>query len=147
MGFLNEVVIRLSGSPKRDDDPSEQLLRYVEEITEPNPLNHRARVYGQSVIEVERAIDNGSQRILLNSIRSFERGKGQGSAALKMLCDAADRFGVSIQLIASSFGDGLSNDDLIEWYGRYGFEALYPDEPLTRAMIDGGYFDMLRVPR
>lgn len=55
-------------------------------------------------------------------VPSGDRGKGIGSELLKLVCNDADRDGVILRLCVNADEDGLLNDDeLIEWYARYGF--------------------------
>lgn len=57
-------------------------------------------------------------------ISAFMPGTGQGSEILNSLCATADVFGVRlcIQAEAQDNGNpGLTNEDLINWYRRFGF--------------------------
>lgn len=70
------------------------------------------------------------------------RGKGYGRALLKAMLEDTDREGVTLHLHVDadhSLGS-LSQDDLRDWYQRYGFRpVLDPDDPyaLTRAPVVG----------
>jgi GNAT superfamily N-acetyltransferase len=98
----------------------EQL--YIEKLnarTMQNPLNWRERV-----IDYKAAVEvlDFDGAIIIKSIRSFERGNGNGSMALKVLTDLADECGLMLTLTPKAFGkNGLSNKALIAWYLRNGF--------------------------
>lgn len=66
------------------------------------------------------------------------RRRGSGSKAMALLCDIADQYGVTLTLgvadDATSRQEGLSTEELHDWYTRWGFEGgmsmrRYPDEP------------------
>lgn len=65
-----------------------------------------------------------------------QRGKGHGSNLLRQVCEHLDEMEADATLYASPDGTvpGLTLDELIEWYGRYGFVVEDPEEPalLTR---------------
>lgn len=52
-----------------------------------------------------------------------ERGKGYGSKLLKMICDEADKENAILMLQIVSSGE-MSDEDLTEWYRKYGFVEL-----------------------
>jgi len=51
------------------------------------------------------------------------RGNGLASEMLQELTEWADRNGQRATLTIDPRGDGLTADQLREWYGRYGFAA------------------------
>lgn len=70
----------------------------------------------------------GDKEILLKSftVTSYEREKGEGSRVLKIICDLADRHGVTIYgnayPLRKMLGERhLKLDALVAWYGRHGF--------------------------
>lgn len=83
--------------------------------------------------------------VYLNAMSSHERGKGYGSAALRFLCDLADKHGVTLVGEASTAyswddeatGKKLKLQQLIEWYRRYGFTVEF----------NGEVWDMRREPK
>jgi hypothetical protein len=78
----------------------------------------------------------------LSAIRTFERGKGDGSRALKWLCDLADKYHVTIVLHVQPFGlkakkgepKKLTVKELGAWYIRFGF-------------VKGKYDEYTRIPK
>lgn len=94
-----------------------------------NPMNPKERMVmdGDTPIAVfEVAARDGKLR--LKDIRSLEKGKGSGRAALQAITMIADKHGAEMELTASPFGDEktrLDKDQLQNWYRRHNFE----DEP------------------
>lgn len=57
-----------------------------------------------------------------------QRGKGNGSKLLQRVCNKADEAGIILILTPHAYGDiSLTNDKLIEWYTRHGFETIQQD--------------------
>jgi len=56
------------------------------------------------------------------------RSCGLGKAALKMLTDAADAWGVTLMLKAASMCEEIEQDVLEAFYARHGFVELRRDE-------------------
>ena len=94
--------------------------------------DNRERIYKNSVgIELERSYLDKAVRI--SSIRSFNRGEGDGSAALDWLCALADKH--RVRLIGEpvpydtrirddrSHKSSLNREQLMGWYKRHGFEV------------------------
>lgn len=78
-------------------------------------------------------------------IFSERRGKGLASGTLKRLTESADRHGVVIELPVMAndvpgMSNGLNDDQLIQWYGRFSFELL-------NERSRGGHPLMRRSPR
>jgi hypothetical protein len=71
--------------------------------------------------------------VWLAGISSYDRGQGFASEALTAICGLADQSGVELALEAHAFEDesdasddddfidGLTTDELKEWYERHGF--------------------------
>lgn len=51
-------------------------------------------------------------------------GHGAGARMMDLLCEVCDRAGVTILLNASAYGQGLSQEALVHFYERCGFERL-----------------------
>lgn len=66
----------------------------------------------------------------LISIRALRREQGNGSKAMTLLCDLADKYGVVLTLSPAADSDELER--LVDWYHGFGF--------------DGGYNRMKRRP-
>lgn len=61
-----------------------------------------------------------------------QRGQGHASQLLERICSLADKVGVTLTLRAEPKARriGLVQEELVEWYGRYGFEGSW--EKMTR---------------
>lgn len=100
------------------------------EVTEDNPLSPDERVfeYG-SAITLRPSVTEGV--VWLDSIRSFEKGTGAGSQALKYLTEMADRHGITLRLYARPFeteAPGLEQESLIMWYEQNGFAKEFSEQ-------------------
>ena len=63
----------------------------------------------------------------LYHISAFIPGKGQGSEIMNFLCNAADEYGVHLNLEAIAQFNGnknLNNAALASWYRKYGFKGI-----------------------
>lgn len=99
--------------------PARRLIDELRESTFENPFDDSERVTERAGYQVSPA---GDDRVHLHSIRSFERGQGHGSEALRHLTDLADKHGVTLEGVAEPFGQGgLKKKALGEWYKRHGF--------------------------
>lgn len=110
------------GSKKRVSDKTDQFIDIIYNATHRNPLNDREFILGDAAFTMQ----SGSQEdsIHINDIRTFDPGKGHASNILKLLTSTADKLGITLDLTASQYGEtGLSVQDLINWYKRYGFEV------------------------
>lgn len=59
-------------------------------------------------------------------LKAYEKGRGDGSRILKMLCDLADRKGVTLYLEpAPDKKCLLEYSDLVAWYTSYGFKGKH----------------------
>ena len=64
--------------------------------------------------------------IMIDGITSRSRGQGHASAALRALCQVADRTCATLALVAQSYdleAKSLDNRALAAWYKRHGFEG------------------------
>lgn len=66
-----------------------------------------------------------------------DRGKGWGSAVLKLVCEDADREGITLVLSVEPGPTGLSYEALKAWYERYGFTGDTEDDVMVRLPITG----------
>jgi hypothetical protein len=101
-----------------------------EAATKPNPFNEKERVWLESLFPWRAracfTLQKGQHEecVTLWLIRSLERGKGDGSAALAWLCDLADRHGVMLTGTIQPNGmmrPRLTVKQLKAWYRRNGF--------------------------
>lgn len=98
------------------------MAEYVE-LTQPNPLHNRERVWdyqGQLVVCFELQVFGGAIR--LSNIRSLQPRKGFGTLALLWLVELANKHNVSITGTASPTDKAqLNKSALKKWYERHGF--------------------------
>jgi hypothetical protein len=78
-------------------------------------------------------------------IFSEKRHKGRASATLRRLVNSSDYYGVTLEIPVMAYdapgiSKGLSNDELVEWYRRFGFELLDERSPK-------GHLIVRRMPR
>lgn len=145
MRDLIETVIRLSTAPQLPDSPAAKFMTAYRDMTSEHPLDHRSRLYGHASLEVTPSINDKNNRVHISDIMTLDAGKGHGSTALKALCDLADEFGVDLELGAKSYGRAhLSTEDLVAWYGRYGFVPQYPEMKIEPEYLDDDGLDMIR---
>ena len=88
---------------------------------------------------------------LLTGIRTYPkfRGKGYAKRILAEICAEADRKGVTLMLSAQAEPwdnrqhPGLTQEQLVLWYGRYGFELMFDngDPAMRRFPRDPGRTD------
>lgn len=140
---LNESVVIQLGSNK--PNPRVQLAydEFVEN-SEENPFNPRVRIFQNSKIEL-KAYKNC---LHLSDIQAMFPRKGGGTAAMKYLCDLADKYHVKIELLAKSYTDDhMSTRQLKSWYERFGFEEDNNHDPDEYYGNDDDGWDMVRHPK
>lgn len=130
--ITNEITIKLGGMTPSADSPAQKFLDELDSITQESPFNHRQRILGSAKVEV-RGLGNTTVR--LSDIQGS--GSGSGTQALRVLCDLADKYDVTIKLTADGYAD-TSTDVLVAWYKKHGFHEM--DE------VDGAV-DMMRDPK
>ncbi len=106
----------------------ESFLAEFESKTWENPLNEQERGFGfkdkgvTGYVMVHLYKFDGS--VHLSSISSTNRKLGFASEAMKRLCAMADKYGVTMTLMAKPFGTGkdtLKVTALRSWYRKFGF--------------------------
>ena len=127
---LIEAVIKLSGFKVKEDGPASLFLRDLDENFPVNPMDHRAVIMYDCMVEVSRSVNDRNSMIHIADIRSMNRGNGDSSKALKYLCDLADHVEVDLELFAKAYvKDALTTKQLVAWYSRYGFvEDGFPED-------------------
>ncbi len=90
--------------------------------SEAHPSDPHSRMMGSTEVMAVTANVNPDSSIYIADLLSMEPGKGHAKAVLKALCGLADKYGVTLTLIAKAYGEGgLTTKQLIDWYGRAGF--------------------------
>lgn len=83
---------------------------------------------------------SGPAAIHVSTLFAVERGGGR--AAMRVIIDAADRHGVDVTLTAASYVPSrMTTQQLVDWYGRLGFEVVAETRAWARVV------DMLRRPK
>ena len=73
-------------------------------------------------VEIGLKPSRAGDAVYIMRIRSNDRGKGSASETLGIVCDMADEFEVDLFLEVEA-DDGLSAEQLAEWYWRFGFRG------------------------
>ena len=124
MAEIPRIVIKSrSGQPN-------PFIEHIKNTYERNPFDPREFVTkeGDAAFEVSSINENEAR---INSIRSFEKGKGAGSNVLNLLENLADEFKVELTGTAEPFGQkGFNKKKLLDFYKRHGWISKYPDDPL-----------------
>ena len=120
--MTNEAVIKLGKKPINSDSPASKFMDELSEVSKENPFNLRKRVIGTATVECYIDRDN------IVHLSDIMGSNGSGSAALKLLCDLADKNDVILELFAKGYAH-VSTDDLVPWYKKYGFFELNMDDP------------------
>ena len=86
---------------------------------------------GRAEIDLDEIDD---ETVEIEHIAAFQHRQGTGSKLLGAVCDLADALGVTLTLGVANETDGMYNaeddpseDDLIAWYERFGFDQDYED--------------------
>jgi len=115
---LEEAVVKLGRGNK---GPADAFLKDFIEMTDDHPFDNRARILAGNVIHMSR---RGS-RVHLHDISSLDPGKGNASAAMRMLQRLAKEHNVIIELFAKAYRDDrMSTEKLVQWYQRLGFQTV-----------------------
>lgn len=101
----------------------EQFFDEWSAITTPNPIHSKERFVCGAAVTLLRMSDY----VYLGSIRTLGSGnrrKGYGSLLLRLICELADKYQVTIELCVGPFGDRprMGKYQLRAWYKRYGFK-------------------------
>jgi GNAT superfamily N-acetyltransferase len=96
------------------------LSDYIDGTLE-NPIGN-GRVLGWALVDLRPA----GEHVWLKEIRALEFRQGHGTAALKSVCELADRHQVALELdahriVAIDKKVGMTTTQLRRWYQRFGF--------------------------
>lgn len=64
------------------------------------------------------------------SVHSANPRKGHATLLMHQVCSEADRAGIVLILQPSKFDDGMDDEKLKKWYGRFGFVEIQ-QEPVV----------------
>lgn len=102
---------------------NDAFMQEYHDSTAENPSCRRERVW-ETRAAFELEIFDGA--IHLGCVRSFERGNGNGTAALTWLCELADKHECAIRGTIKPCGQTrprLNAAQLRQWYKRHGFKV------------------------
>lgn len=102
-----------------------------------NPLNNKETLIDDSVM-IE--IANWDKRLWISSILSLDKGTGNATRVMGMMCKIADKYNVTMALDPSPFGkdpNKLNYNQLVQFYKKFGFKFEDGEE---------GFGDMERLP-
>ena len=90
-----------------------------------NTIDNKSFIYGDKAsLELSRFDKGDRNEIAIQSISTFDKGKGVGKQVMKDITDTADDLGITLTLDAKPFGnEGLSKEQLINFYKNNGFVA------------------------
>lgn len=106
------------------------FVQDIDGCTMQHPFNHALRCFlddrGQPFACIELTDGFKDGEMMLGFIQTLEKGRGQGTAALKLFLKIAKRHDMIIRLTADRVGtDGLTQAQLKCWYKRHGFHFPY----------------------
>ena len=104
-------------APSGLDDPIEQMLSYL-------GVENGVFSCCGSVASMRRSRIGDSLYIMHIVTEPQHRGEGNASAILAEICDAADRYGVTMFLEVEPRDDcSMTATELANWYWRFGFRG------------------------
>ncbi len=112
------------------------FIKLVASIGAINPLaEHEIILNGNCALTL--CIDKfNANSVRLSEIRTFEGGKGHGRAALKQLCDLADKEGIRIVgTVKPTIKKRLNKRQLCSWYKRNRFQEGCCKDQIVRIPI------------
>ena len=104
----------------QENDQCSAFMEEYFQLTEPHPYSRGVRVYGMAMLMVSKF----GKEIHISDIATNHGRQGHGTAAMKMLCDLADKHQVVLSGIAQSYSKGnMTTAQLKKWYAKFGFKA------------------------
>lgn len=105
-----------------------QFIDIVENSSQPsnNFIQHALTIAEREDVYLE-LYDISEKTVEIAEIRAKHQGKGSGTTVMKLICDLADEMDIELTLgVANETDDEDFSDenDLIEWYERFGFEIV-----------------------
>ena len=134
-----EVAFDKYGRPEAT--PSDfAFMKEYESLSKENPAGLRGDRYWymgeidgkHCIVTTNIRIDNHRGGIYFSSIQTVPpdvcEGQGFASKVMNKVTGLADKHGVSLRLLAAPFGQqSVTDEDLISWYKRAGFEQTDAD--------------------
>jgi hypothetical protein len=103
-----------------------------------NPLNPRETLVNNNVM-IE--VGNFDKRLWISTLQSLEKGMGNATKVMQIICKIADKYGVTVALDPLPYGkdpNKLNYDQLVQFYKKFGFQFQDGEE---------GFGDMERVAK
>jgi hypothetical protein len=127
--------------PDINDDSAMMALEEIKKLrTEETPLSNKDGVIENNnntiiIGNVKLRISTLDGYLLIDSLISKVKFKGYAGAVMQKICTIADKYSAYILLTTSPIGkDGLTYNQLIVWYSKFGFKEI-------------GNSEMLRTPK
>jgi hypothetical protein len=102
-----------------------------------NPLRPQETLVNNNVM-IE--ISNWDKRLWISTLQSLEKGVGNATKVMYMMCKIADKYNVTMALDPSPYGkdpNKLNYSQLVQFYKKFGFKFDEGEE---------GFGDMERLP-
>ncbi len=100
----------------------DKAIKEIEKLGIRNPIDPNKIVIDNTVV-IE--VQNFDERLMLSSILSIDKNKGNASNVMKKITDIADKYHVTIALTPEPFGrdaNKLTKSQLIKFYKKFGFK-------------------------
>lgn len=107
--------------------PVEIFFHRFDQLSDPHPFNHRARIVGGAVVELSPSIDDRNAGVHISDIMTIQAKAGHANRALENICKLADSTGVTLDLTAKAYLKGdqakgkMDTKQLVKWYNKFGF--------------------------
>lgn len=124
------------GSGKQEKIGGHEFMKELWKTTFGNPFDPRERVVNnESAVTMKYNPNFGENRLSLNLVRSFEKGKGAGGRAMDFITKLADKHKMEVQIDVKPVGKGgLGTAKLMKFYAKFGF-VKNPQYRVKTAMI------------
>ena len=87
-----------------------------------NPLRREETLINNNVM-IE--ISNWDKRLWISTLQSLEKGQGNATTVMNMMCRIADKYNVTMALDPSPYGtdpNKLNYNQLVQFYKKFGFK-------------------------
>lgn len=124
---VNELLEAIAIGKKEEDPAVKAMLDEWWKATQPHPFDRRLRIWNDAIgLWLRPGEDKEAE--LMTIMTFVDKNQGEGSKALKWVCDLADKHGVDLTLNVSPIknagsrtGKNLNKKELTSWYAKNGF--------------------------
>jgi hypothetical protein len=139
---IHEISLNLSRSATaQTKSPVSAFIDEWNTMTEANPINPRLRLLGGAMIRLAPGFHDREHTVDIGDIQS--RRAGAGTAAMRAICELADKHVVRLELYAKGYAD-TPTSVLVKWYEKFGFSYAYDSIDIDDLGDEG--VDMWRSP-